>query len=192
MPVSDETLMGHIKDGDIESFELLVKRWEQPLLNHCYRLINSIELAEDLRQEIFLRVYRAAGTYQPTAKFSTWLYRIATNLCLDTLAKQQHRKTIPIDSVSDDLDAKSIVHPVDKPDEIVERKEVERQVRVALERLPENLRVIVIMRYYDGLKFREIADILSCPVSTVKSRMAAGMRRLNQMLSAPVNSDEDI
>ena len=184
--------MGHIKDGDIESFELLVKRWEQPLLNHCYRLINSIELAEDLRQEIFLRVYRAAGTYQPTAKFSTWLYRIATNLCLDTLAKQQHRKTIPIDSVSDDLDAKSIVHPVDKPDEIVERKEVERQVRVALERLPENLRVIVIMRYYDGLKFREIADILSCPVSTVKSRMAAGMRRLNQMLSAPVNSDEDI
>ena len=192
MPVSDETLMGHIKDGDIESFELLVKRWEQPLLNHCYRLINSIELAEDLRQEIFLRVYRAAGTYQPTAKFSTWLYRIATNLCLDTLAKQQHRKTIPIDSVSDDLDAKSIVHPVDKPDEIVERKEVERQVRVALERLPENLRVIVIMRYYDGLKFREIADILSCPVSTVKSRMAAGMRRLNQMLSALVNSDEDI
>ena len=192
MPVSDETLMGHIKDGDIESFELLVKRWEQPLLNHCYRLINSIELAEDLRQEIFLRVCRAAGTYQPTAKFSTWLYRIATNLCLDTLAKQQHRKTIPIDSVSDDLDAKSIVHPVDKPDEIVERKEVERQVRVALERLPENLRVIVIMRYYDGLKFREIADILSCPVSTVKSRMAAGMRRLNQMLSAPVNSDEDI
>jgi RNA polymerase sigma-70 factor (ECF subfamily) len=192
MSVSDETLMSHIKDGDMESFELLVKRWEQPLLNHCYRLLNNVELAEDLRQEIFLRVYRAAGTYQPTAKFSTWLYRIATNLCLDTLAKQRHRKTVPIDLASDDLDAKSIVHPVDKPDEIVERAEVERQVRLALKRLPENLRVIIIMRYYDGLKFREIAEILNCPVSTVKSRMAAGMRRLNQMLSALVNSDKEV
>ena len=190
MSVSDETLMRHIKDGDMESFESLVKRWECPLLNHCYRLVNNVDLAEDLRQEIFLRVYRAAGTYQPTAKFSTWLYRIATNICLDTLAKQRHRKTIPIDTVSGDLDAKAIAHPVAQPDELAERKEAEQQVRLALERLPEDLRVIVVMRYYDGLKFREIAEILNCPVSTVKSRMAAGMRRLNQMLSA--SSDKEV
>jgi RNA polymerase sigma-70 factor (ECF subfamily) len=149
-------------------------------------MVNEIALAEDLRQEVFIRVYRSARTYQATAQFSTWLYRIATNLCLDTLAKQQRRKEIPIapylESESEDFDG-GFIDPSQKPDEVVVKKELKSLVRLALTRLPEEQRVVVVMRHYDELKFHEIAEILGCPVSTVKSRMAAGMQRLSQMLS---------
>ena len=186
MSISDEALMLQFQQGDVKSFEVLVKRWEKPLLNHCYRMINEVALAEDLRQEIFLRVYRSAKTYQPRAKFSTWLYRIATNLCLDTLAKQQRRKEVPIseylESESDDLD-NGFICPSRKPEDAAVSKEIKNHVRLALARLPEEQRVVVVMRHYDELKFHEIAEILGCPVSTVKSRMAAGMQRLSQMLS---------
>ncbi len=186
MSISDEALMLQFQQGDVKSFEVLVKRWEKPLLNHCYRMVNEVALAEDLRQEIFLRVYRSAKTYQSRAKFSTWLYRIATNLCLDTLAKQQRRKEVPIseylESESDGL-GNGFICPSQKPDDAAVSKEIKNHVRLALARLPEEQRVVVVMRHYDELKFHEIAEILGCPVSTVKSRMAAGMQRLSQMLS---------
>ena len=186
MAKSDEALMLQLQTGDLSSFDTLVKRWEKPLLNHCYRIINDIALAEDLRQEIFLRVYRSAKTYRAAAKFSTWMYRIATNLCLDTLAKQRRRKETPIaaylEPESEDF-GDWLTDPSDKPDEVAVKKETESRVRLTLARLPEDQRVVVTMRHYNGLKFHEIAEILGCPVSTVKSRMAAGMQRLSQMLS---------
>ena len=112
MAKSDEALMLQLQTGDLRSFDTLVKRWEKPLLNYCYRMVNDIALAEDLRQEVFLRIYRSAKTYRPTAQFSTWMYRIATNLCLDTLAKQQRRRETPIaaylESESKGLDEKLV------------------------------------------------------------------------------------
>ena len=186
MAKSDEALMLQIQAGDLRSFDTLVKRWEKPLLNYCYRMVNDIALAEDLRQEIFLRIYRSAKTYRPTAQFSTWIYRIAANLCLDTLAKQQRRKETPIaaylESESEDL-ADRLIDPSDAPDAVAVKKESERYVRSALARLPEDLRVVVTLRHYNGMKFQEIAEIVECPVSTVKSRMVAAMERLGKMLS---------
>ena len=93
--------MFQLQQGNLKSFDILVKRWEKPLLNHCYRMVNDLALAEDVRQEVFLRVYQSAKKYKPTAKFSTWFYRIATNICLDTLAKQQHRKEVALASYLD-------------------------------------------------------------------------------------------
>ena len=117
MPISDETLMLRLQHGDMESFNLLVARWEKPLLNHCYRLVSDVALAEDLRQEIFIRVYRSAETYQVRAKFSTWTYRIATNLCLDILAKQKRRNETPIasflESVSTGSDWEKLLQDAD-------------------------------------------------------------------------------
>ena len=186
MQKSDEALMLELQTGDLRSFDILVKRWEKPLLNYCYRMVNNIELAEDLRQEVFLRIYRAATTYRPTAQFSTWLYRIATNLCLDTLAKQQRRKERSIDSSleseSEDFDER-LIDPSDAPDAIVLKKEMKDRVRSALTRLPEDQRIVVIMRHYHDLKFHEIAAIVERPISTVKSQMVAGLERLNKMLS---------
>ena len=186
MEKSDEALMLQFQTGDLHSFDTLVKRWEKPLLNYCYRMVNDIALAEDLRQEVFLRIYRSAKKYRPTAQFSTWLYRIATNLCLDTLAKQQRRKETPIaaylESESEGFDER-LIDPSDAPDAAVVKKETESRVRSALASLPEDQRGVVIMRHYNGMKFHEIATIVERPISTVKSRMAAGMERLSKMLS---------
>ena len=186
MAKSDEALMLQIQTGDIRSFDVLVKRWEKRLLNYCYRMVNEITLAEDLRQEVFLRIYRSAKTYRPMAQFSTWLYRIATNLCLDTLAKQQRRKETPIgaylESESEGFDER-FIDPLDPPDAAVVKKEAENRVRSALARLPEDQRVVVTLRHYNGMKFHEIATIVERPTSTVKSRMVAGMKRLGRILS---------
>lgn len=186
MEKSDEALMLQLQTGDLGSFDTLAKRWEKPLLNYCYRMVNDIMLAEDLRQEVFLRIYRSAKTYRPIAQFSTWMYRIATNLCLDTLAKQQHKKETPVavylESESEDLDER-LIDLSDPPDAAVVKKETENRVRSALARLPEDQRVVVIMRHYHDMKFHEIATVVERPISTVKSRMAAGMERLSQMLS---------
>lgn len=175
-----------VQKGDVKAFDLLVKRWEKPLLSHCHRMVNDLSLAEDLRQEVFIRVYRSAKTYEVTAKFSTWIYRIATNLCLDTLAKQRRRKEVPIAVYTEPEPQtvdENLIDPAQRPDEAATKKELESQVRWALSRLPEEQRQVVVMRHYDGLKFHEIAEILSCPVSTVKSRMAIAIQRLGQMLS---------
>ena len=186
MERSDEALMLQLQTGDLRSFDTLVKRWEQPLLNYCYRMVNDITLAEDLRQEVFLRIYRSAKTYRPTAQFSTWMYRIATNLCLDILAKQQRRREMPIDayleSESEDINER-LIDLSEAPDAVLVKKEIESRVRLALASLPEDQRVVVIMRHYNGMKFHEIAEILERPISTVKSRMVAGMERLSKMLS---------
>ncbi len=186
MEKSDEALMLQLQTGDLLSFDTLVKRWEKPLLNYCYRMVNDVALAEDLRQEVFLRIYRSTKTYRPTAQFSTWMYRIATNLCLDILAKQRRRKETPIDayleSESDGFDER-LIDPSGAPDAVVLKKEIKDRVRSALARLPENQRVVVTLRHYNDMKFHEIAEILECPISTVKSRMAAGLERLSKMLS---------
>lgn len=186
MEKPDEALMLQLQTGDLLSFDTLVKRWEKPLLNYCYRMVNDLPLAEDLRQEVFLRIYRSAKTYRPTAQFSTWMYRIATNLCLDALTKQQRRKEMSIDtyldSESEGFDER-LIDPSNPPHAVVIRKETESRVRSALARLPEDQRVVVTLRHYNDMKFHEIAAIVERPISTVKSRMAAALERLNKMLS---------
>ncbi len=186
MERSDETLMRQLQRGNPTAFETLVNRWEKPLLNYCYQMVNNMELAEDCRQEVFLRIYKSAKTFRGRSQFSTWLYRIATNFCLNTLAKQQRRNETPIaayqDSASEGFDDR-FIDPSDSPDAVVVQKEIESRVRSAVVCLPEDLRVIVIMRHYHDMTFQEIANILESPVSTVKSRMTTGMRHLRQMLS---------
>ena len=186
MEKSDEALMHQLQTGDLRSFDTLVRRWEKRLLNYCYRMVNDIALAEDLRQEVFLRIYRSAKTFRATAKFSTWMYRIATNLCINTLAKPGHWKETPVavylESESEGFDER-FIDPSDPPDAAVVKKETENRVRSALARLPEDQRVVVTLRHYNGMKFHEIAAIVERPISTVKSRMTTGMERLSKMLS---------
>ncbi len=186
MEKSDEALMHQLQTGNLRSFDTLVKRWEKPLLNYCYRMVNDIALAEDLRQEVFLRIYRSAKTFRARAKFSTWMYRIATNLCINTLAKPGHWKETPVaaylESESEGFDDR-LIDPSDTPEAVVVKKESEKRIRSAVVCLPEDQRVVVIMRHYHDLKFREIAEILGCPISTIKSRLVAGMERLSRMLS---------
>ena len=175
-----------LQAGDSSAFEVLVQRWEKRLLDHCYHKVNDIALAEDLRQEVFLRIYQSAEKYCPTAKFSTWVYHIATNLCLNILAKKGYQAEIPMGiylaSEFDSLDT-NLIDASSQPEAVILKKERESQVRFAIASLPEDLRTVVTLRYDHNLKFQEIAKILRCPVSTAHSRMKVGMQRLKQILA---------
>jgi RNA polymerase sigma-70 factor (ECF subfamily) len=189
MQPSDEYLMLLFKGGDQSAFNVLVQRWEKPLLNLCYRFLQDIEKAKDIRQEVFLRIYKAAKRYKPSAKFSTWLYRIALNRCLDELRNEKRRNEIALETSYQDNNGKRWLLKemlVDKsalPDEIAERNEIAQIVKQAIALLPDEQRAVVIMRHYERLKFKEIAEIMGCPESTVKSRMYYGMEHLRRLLA---------
>lgn len=189
MQPSDEDLMLRLKDGDRGAFNVLARRWEKPLLNLCYRFLQDIEKAKDIRQEVFLRVYKAAKRYKPSAKFSTWLYRIALNRCLDEQRNEKRRNEIALETSYQDkagkrwLQGEMLADKSAPPDKIAERNEIARMVKQAIAQLPDQQRAVVIMKHYEGLKFKEIAEIMGCPESTVKSRMYYGMASLRKLLS---------
>lgn len=183
MSISDEELMARIQKNDKEAFNLLVRRWEKPLFDLCYRMLNDVNWAEDVRQDVYIKLYRKRRKFKHKSKFSTWIYRMTVNQCLDELSRKKRSKEVLFDMTdSDYIDQKS-----DKlsiiPENIVEKNEVVFIVRKALKKLPDEQRTAVILRHYENLKFREIAEIMKCPVSTVKSRMCYAMERLNQILS---------
>ncbi len=185
MEKSDETLICELQRDNLSAFDILVKRWEKPLLNYCYQMVNDLELAEDLRQEVFLRVYRSAKTFHGMSQFSTWMYRIATNLCLDTFAKKGYQAEIPIgDSLTSEFEGSDdqLTNPSDTPETVAIDREMESRVHAALADLPEELRIVVTLRHYHGMKFQEIAESLGCPVTTAQSRLAAATERLRQIL----------
>ncbi len=185
MEKSDETLMCELQRDNLSAFDILVKRWEKPLLNYCYQMVNDLELAEDLRQEVFLRIYRSAKTFRGMSQFSTWMYRIATNLCLDTLAKRGYQAEIPTgDYLTSEFEGSDdkLTDPSDPPEAVAINREMESRVHAALADLPEELRMVVMLRHYHGMKFQEIAESLGCPITTAQSRLAAGTERIKQIL----------
>jgi RNA polymerase sigma-70 factor (ECF subfamily) len=189
MQPSDEDLMLRFKNGDRGAFNVLARRWEKPLLNLCYRLLQDIEKAKDIRQEVFLRVCKAARRYKPSAKFSTWLYRITLNRCFDELKNEKRRGEIALETSYQDKAGKRwlleeiLVEKSAPPDKIAEKNEIAQIVKRAIAQLSEEQRAVLIMRHYEGLKFKEIAEIMGCPESTVKSRMYYGMEHLRRLLS---------
>ena len=176
MTRSDVQLMLDVKAGDQQSFELLLQRYRAPLVNFLYRMVRSREQAEDLAQEVFIRVYRAREEYVPSAKFTTWLFRIATNLALNSLRDHRHQKLeISMDApVTADAE-----HGDEKPFEVadkhptIEQKLVEedrkKMIRHAIEKLPEKQRAAVLLHKYQELDYSEIAKILSVSESALKS-----------------------
>jgi RNA polymerase sigma-70 factor, ECF subfamily len=173
---TDVQLMLDVKSGDEASFELLLHRYRTPLVNFLYRMVRNREQAEDLAQEVFLRVYRARGEYVPTAKFTTWLFRIATNLALNSLRDNRYQK------LEDSIDAPARVDSEDgdeRPLDIAEKHpnieqhlvEVARSqmIRHAIDKLPEKQRAAVLLHKYQELDYAEIAKILTCSESALKS-----------------------
>lgn len=175
MSRTDVQLMLDVKGGDEQSFELLLQRYRTPVVNFLFRMVKSREQAEDLAQEVFIRVYRAREDYVPTAKFTTWLFRIATNLALNSLRDHRHQKLeMSIDAPltdSDEGDERPFEvadkHPTIEQ-ELVEN-ERKKMIRRAIEKLPEKQRVAVLLHKYQELDYVEIAKILSCSESALKS-----------------------
>ena len=165
-----------VKAGDQQSFELLLQRYRTPLVNFLYRMVRNREQAEDLAQEVFLRVYRAREDYEPSAKFTTWLFRIATNLALNSVRDHRHEKLdvsmdAPITADAEDGEERMMEVADDHPD--IEQHLVEearkKMIRHAIEKLPEKQRAAVLLHKYQELDYAEISKILQCSESALKS-----------------------
>jgi len=176
MARSDVQLMLDVKAGDEQSFGLLLQRYRTPLVNFLYRMVRSREQAEDLAQEVFIRVYRARDEYVPSAKFTTWLFRIATNLALNSLRDHRHQKLemsmdAPVMAGTEDGDEKPFEvadkHPTIEQELVEEDRK--KMIRHAIEKLPEKQRAAVLLHKYQELDYSEIAKILSCSESALKS-----------------------
>ncbi|RKU26172.1 RNA polymerase subunit sigma-24 [Candidatus Poribacteria bacterium] len=173
MFVSDEDLMLECRKGDMSAFELLVRRYQDAIVNYIHLTINDYHRAEDLAQETFLRVLKSAPRYKPKAAFKNWLYTIATNLSRNEIRNRIRRNTYLLDDLVDD--GEDIYHSdimTDtrlQPDILIEKKEQQQLIKRALNLLPDNQRIALTLVTYQELSYDEIADILECTVGAVKS-----------------------
>lgn len=192
LPLSDEQAMRRVqRNGDPQAFAALVRRWEGPIRRLCYQMTGDIHLAEDMAQETFAQLFRRRSQYRGDARFSTFLWRIAVNRCLNERRAIERRWEVSLDDETEQAFAKvsAMRCPRTPPNAAVENAERDDAVRQALLRLPETHRVVVVLRHYENLKFREIADALDIPEGTVKSRMADAMNELARLLRHCVESD---
>ena len=181
--MEDEKLMAGTAQGDEYAFELLVKRHQSRMLNLIYRFIGNRTQARDLAQEVFIRVWQAAPRYKPQAKFTTWIYRIAANLCLNELKSSGRKKLFFSESPADarrTLNEERNASP--SAEDILLAEERSHQISDALQNLPENQRMALILKRYDSLSYHEIAKIMECSVSAVESLLVRAKRNLQEKL----------
>lgn len=185
MARSDVQLMLDVKAGDEESFELLLAKYRTPLINFLCRMVREQAAAEDLAQEVFLRVYRARKEYSPSAKFTTWLFRIATNLALNAIRDGRHRQMqISIDTPRDeDEPIIEIAAREARADERLIEEERNRMIRAAILALPEKQRAAVILHKYQEMEYAEIGKILGCSESALKSLLFRAYETLRVQLA---------
>ncbi|MFC1586974.1 RNA polymerase sigma factor [Planctomycetota bacterium] len=187
---SDAELMLKARQGDQAAFNQLVIRFQSALVNFFYKLIWDRCEAEDFAQEVFVKVYLARASYQDKSKFSTYLFRIATNYWIDYLrTKGKHRKPVSLDKeIGQGEDTNQLANMITSgqltPEEIVLRREQMARTRQAIDSLPEEQKIVFILSETQGMKYQEIAETLDVPLGTVKSRIHAAVLKLRAVLTA--------
>jgi len=182
MTLTDDELVAKSIGGDAESFNQLILRWERPIYALAYRVIGREEDARDVCQETFLRAFRALPGFKGQAKFSSWLYRIALNLCRDWIRRQRRAPVMQIPEGIDPGELAAERGPVESIEALVSRRELSAIVEEAMALLPEEQRTAIILKEYHGMTFQEIADMQGCPLSTVKTRLYQGLTVLRRHL----------
>jgi RNA polymerase sigma-70 factor, ECF subfamily len=183
MTVTDEELVTRATAGDLESFNQLVARWERPIYALAYRTLGREEDARDVAQEAFMRAYRGLRGFKGQAKFSSWLYRITLNLCRDWIRRERRAPVVSLPEGTDPTDlADERAAPTESVEDLVARREMSDAVARAMAELPEEQRAAILLKEYHGLTFQEIADMLGCPLSTVKTRLYQGLSVLRRRL----------
>ena len=185
--MSDEQAMWRVQmHDDSQAFAQLLTRWEGPIKRLCIRMLHDEHKAEDMTQEAFARVYSRRKDFQHGSKFSTFIWRVATNLCLDELRRLKRRREFTtvahtVDSSETEI-WEDLPSSAPSPHDSAASSEQAELVRRAVAQLPEHYKSVVVLRHYEDLKFREIADVLNVPEGTVKSRMAEALALLGQAL----------
>ena len=179
---TDEDLVARSRGGDLDSFNQLILRWERPIYALAYRVIGREEDARDVCQETFLRAFRALPGFKGQAKFSSWIYRIALNLCRDWIRRQRRSPTVQLAEGVDPGEVAAERGPVESIEDLVSRRELSAVVEEAMALLPEEQRTAIVLKEYHGMTFQEIADLQGCPLSTVKTRLYQGLSVLRRHL----------
>jgi RNA polymerase sigma-70 factor (ECF subfamily) len=185
---SDEDLLVFFREGRKEAFGVLVRRYERELFGYLRRYLGDATMAEDVFQNTFLQVYVKSGQYEPGRPVRPWLYTIATNQAIDALRRNGRHQALSLDQGREeagDGDAHSLLEALEGrgpgPADAAEWQERRELIRASVERLPDFLRQVLVLAYYQGLKYREIAEILDIPVGTVKSRLHAALVKLQEV-----------
>ncbi|MGA3024280.1 MAG: RNA polymerase sigma factor [Bryobacteraceae bacterium] len=180
----DAELMLRVREGDDTSFALLLNRHRGPVIHFLYRMVQNQGVAEELAQEVFLRVYKSRGTWEPAAKFTTWLFRIATHLALNWLRHGRAEKAL--ESIDDTAAGGPPREPRDRSATIEQKLVYEarlREIRAAIEALPGKQRAAVLMHKYEEMEYSQIAGVLGCSESAVKSLLFRAYETLRARLA---------
>ncbi|GAB4484903.1 MAG: RNA polymerase sigma factor RpoE [Thermodesulfovibrionales bacterium] len=183
MEDTDRLLMERVRKGDEKAFEMLVARHQRMVYSLACRFMNDEHEADDIAQETFIRVYRAASSYVPTAKFSTWLYTIVRNLCFNAIRKRNTARILPLD----DEAVPEPVSPAASQLEVLLGNQIRDRIAAAVAKLPENMRLAVLLHKFNGMQYDEIAEIFQCSVNAVKLRV----HRAKAILAAELGDLKD-
>jgi RNA polymerase sigma-70 factor (ECF subfamily) len=180
----DAQLMLRVRDGDTDCFAVLLERHRSPVINFLYRMVQNQAIAEELAQEVFLRVYRSRASYEPTAKFTTWLFRIATHLALNFIRDSRNEKgQESLDEELIDGVARQVRDRRPNVEQDMVRASRLDEVRRAVETLPGKQRAAVLMHKYEELEYSQIAKVLDCSESAVKSLLFRAYETLRARLA---------
>lgn len=183
----EQALIARCKDGDISAFDELVRCFQKRVYNFAYGIAGNYDDANDVAQEAFVRVFNSIGTFRGDANFTTWIYRIVTNVYLDERKKAKSHRHTSLDEYID-LDENSVSRQIEDesplPDEVAENKERNQIVRTAINSLPDYQRIIMTLYHLHDRSYEEIADILHLPIGTVKSRLNRARQALKEILES--------
>ncbi|HEX2076188.1 MAG TPA: sigma-70 family RNA polymerase sigma factor [Longimicrobium sp.] len=186
--VSDHELVSRAQQGSDKAYRELLGRYQRPVFSIIYRMIRDREQAEDLAQETFVRVFNHIDRYDPRYKFSSWIFKIATNLTIDWIRRKE-LNTVSIDGsrnavTAEQIEATSITiaSPDENPEELLEAKELGKEIEAAIGRLRPEYRAAILLRHVEGLEYQEIAEILALPLGTVKTYIHRGRNELREQL----------
>jgi RNA polymerase sigma-70 factor (ECF subfamily) len=182
----DAALMLRVKQGDTAAFEQLVEKYKQPVINVVYRMLRDATEAEDVAQNVFVQVFKSAGRYEVSSKFSTWLFTIARNLCLNELRRRSRHPADSMDVSHPEQEDQPWQQFEDKktfsPPDTLLHGELETKIEEAMAELPENQRTAILLCRQDELSYEDIAKVLQCSLSATKSLIHRGRETLKQKL----------
>jgi RNA polymerase sigma-70 factor (ECF subfamily) len=191
---ADAQLMLRVKRGDTAAFATLVDKYKQPVLNLVTRTLHDATEAEDLAQNVFVQIWKSRTRYRASAKFSTWLFTIARNLCLNEIRRRARHPAEPLDAPHPEHEGEPLHQPPDartiSPPDALLHGELERKIEEALAALPENQRTAILLCRQEELSYEEIAEVVGCSLSATKSLIFRGRETLKQKLKPYLRSGD--
>lgn len=182
--INENNLLQKARNGDVGAFEELTTEYYSKVYSICYRMLNNTEDAYEQAQETFIKAFKYIKDFKGNCAISTWLYRIATNVCLDFIRKHKNKKAISIEqNTFEDLQLKdSLVSENPGPEKVAETNAQKQAIKEAMDKMNEKNRLVIILRDFMGLSYDEISDTMKVPVGTVKSRINRARNELRELL----------